>query len=65
MDRAAVAKAYGLLWNFQSDGSPNSRLITEARKLLREQLARDEMADGITSARAICDRLGARFDVIG
>lgn len=53
IDRAAVARAYGLLWSVPTDGSKNGRRVSKARVLLREQLTRDEMAEGIAAARAV------------
>jgi len=56
--------AYGLLWNYSSDGSPNSKLVGAAREILRDILTREQLSAGITSARETCDRLGAKFDPI-
>lgn len=62
--REAAMVAYGLLWNYSSDGSPNAKLATEARMLLRDQLDKDALRAGIQSAKETCDRIGAKFDPI-
>lgn len=61
-DRNAIKHAYGLLWHFNSDGTPNSKIVTEARKTLRDVLVRDELSEGIQSAEETCRRAGAKFD---
>lgn len=62
--KTAVQEAYGLLWHYNSDGSPNAKLVTAARTKLKRQLTGDELSGGIAAAKPTCDTLGVRFDPI-
>lgn len=61
----AIIEAYGLLWHYRADGSPNGRLPNLARVKLRDILERDDLAKGIDGAREVCSEMGAHFDPTG
>lgn len=59
--REAVKTAYGYLWHVNNEpGTPNQyapeRAAYEARKVLREQLTKDERGEGINVVRAAMQR---------